>query len=35
MARDPEVKAALEDCVWALYDMNEAGWEGSTKAKSL
>lgn len=31
IARDPEVKAACEECVRALRKMNEAGWEGSTK----
>ncbi|HZH30232.1 MAG TPA: TnsD family Tn7-like transposition protein [Pyrinomonadaceae bacterium] len=29
MARDPELKAACEECVRALREMNEAGWEGS------
>lgn len=31
MARDPEVRAAFEDCVKALREMSEAGWEDSEK----
>lgn len=30
MARDLGVKAACEECVRALREMNESGWEGST-----
>ncbi|HEV2707635.1 MAG TPA: TnsD family Tn7-like transposition protein [Pyrinomonadaceae bacterium] len=33
MARDPEVKAACEECVQALRAMNVAGWEVLAKGK--
>lgn len=31
IARDPEVKAAFEECVRELREINESGWDGSTK----
>jgi len=31
IARDPEVKVAFDECVRALREMNDAGWEGSAK----